>query len=405
MNILVVSQYYYPEQFRVNDICEALVENGHSVTVITGLPNYPEGKIYNNYRTKVHKEEIINGVKVIRCNIIARRTGSLFLAFNYISFMITGTMKVEKLREKFDAIYVYQMSPVLMGIPALRYKKKNKVPILLYCCDLWPESIKDVFKSEDSIIFKIVKRISVKIYQSCDLIGITSKPFRDYLNLVCGVENNKIFYLPQHAEDIYLDMDLTADDNKCIDFMFMGNIGMSQNIDCIIHAVSMIKTEKRFLFHFVGDGSRVEYAKNLIKQMSLENKFVFHGKHSIDEMPLYYKLADACILTLSNDNYIGNTMPAKLQGYMAAGKPVIAAIDGAAKEVIKESDCGICVDSGDYVALANAMKEFINNQDKYSDCGINGKNYFINNFTKEIHINNLVLQISNIVYDKEPLFY
>lgn len=398
--ILVISQYYYPEQFRINDICEELVKRGHSVTVVTGLPNYPGGKIYADYRSSVHKDELINGVRVIRCNIIERRSGSIFLGLNYISFMITGSMKVNKLKEKFDVIYVYQMSPVLMAVPALKYKSRHQVPIFLYCCDLWPESIKDVFKNENSIIFKIAKIISEKVYQNSDLIGITSKPFKGYLNSVCGVDSDKIFYLPQHAEDIYLKMDLSVVDNECIDFMFMGNIGVSQDIDCIIKAVSLIESDKKFIIHFVGDGSRLNHAKNLVKDLSLEDKIIFHGKHPLSEMPQYYKLADACILTLSNDSLIGTTMPAKLQGYMAAGKPVIAAIDGAAQEVINESDCGICVNAGDYIELAKAMDDFINNQDKYHMCGSNGRKYFKENFTKEIYIENLESQLTKIMEGK-----
>lgn len=399
MNILVISQYYYPEQFRVTDICEALVQNGHNVTVITGLPNYPEGKIYDNYRSITHREEIIKGVKVIRCNIIARRTGNFFLGLNYISFMITGSLKTIMLKEKFDIVFVYQLSPVLMGIPALIYKKRHKVPVLLYCCDLWPESIKDVFNNEDSIIFKLVKRISAKIYHGCDLIGITSKPFINYLNNICGVNKNKIFYLPQHAEDIYLNIDLTADDNKCIDFMFMGNIGASQDIDCLIKAISLINIDREFKLHFVGDGSRMNHAINLARELCIQDKVIFHGKHPLSEMPKYYKLADACILTLANENFIGLTMPSKLQGYMAAGKPVIAAIDGAAQDVIKESNCGLCVNASDTYSLAEAMKDFMVNTDKYKECGKDGREYFKKYFTKEIFMNKLEMLLTQLVED------
>ncbi|MDD2371395.1 MAG: glycosyltransferase family 4 protein [Firmicutes bacterium] len=388
MRILVVCQNYYPEQFRINDICEQLVVNGHQVQVLTGLPNYPSGIITKEYKWGKKRNEIINGVKVIRSLEIGRKKGVIGLGINYISFMISASIKSLFIKKDFDIIFIYQLSPITMALPGVLLKKKFKLPLYLYCCDIWPESMKNLISNEKNIIFRLAKRFSTYIYKQCDAITVTSKPFIEYFNKVHFIPLAKISYIPQHAENLYLKMD-NDNKNTIIDFVFMGNIGIAQDIDCILSATEKIKDMTNFKVHFVGDGSYLEQSKKIAKLKGLDNKVVFHGRHPLEMMQDFYKLADACLITLKDDSLIGLTMPSKLQGYMAASKPVIGAINGAAQEVIKDSNCGLCVNSGDYTSLAQAMKSFIENPEKYKDCGINGRNYFLKNFTKEIFIENI----------------
>jgi len=388
MKILVVCQYYYPEQFRINDICEQLVHYGHSVTVLTGLPNYPMGKILPEYKWGRKRKETINGVNVLRCFEIGRKNGVIGMALNYGSYMVSASVKALFLKKEFDVIFVYQLSPVFMTLPGVVLKKRSHKPLYLYCCDIWPESLKNYIADESSLIYKTVSKFSRYLYSQCDAITVTSKPFIDYFNQAHSIPIERISYNPQHADDNYLEMDFLVDDDVT-DFVFMGNIGIAQDIDCILEATEKIKSIPKFKVHFVGDGSYLETSKDLAKQKGLEDLVVFHGRHPLDEMPNFYKLADACLLTLKDDSLVGWTMPSKLQGYMAAGKAVIGAINGAALDVISESNCGVCVKASDSEALAEAMKEFIQDPDKFKECGENGRNYFKSHFTKEIYMRKL----------------
>lgn len=399
MKILVVCQYYYPEQFRINDICEELVQSGHSVMVLTGLPNYPTGRIPNEYRWWRKRKESVNGVNILRCFEIGRRKGAIGMTLNYLSYMISASFKSLFLEKDFDVIFAYQLSPVTMALPGIIMKGRIKKPLYLYCCDIWPESLKNVIYNESNFIYRKVKKFSNYIYSKCDAITVTSKPFIEYFNKQHSIAMEKISYIPQHAEDIYLQMDFTPTDDIA-DFVFMGNIGIAQDIECIVDAAEKIKHIPKFKMHFVGDGSYLEKSKLLVQEKGLNDKVFFHGRHSLEEMAEFYSLADACIITLKAENLVGLTMPSKLQGYMAAGKVVIGAINGAAKEVINESECGVCVNASDSKALAEVMKDFIENPDKYKDCGENGRRYFTNHFTKKKYMEELKKVLINLVKEK-----
>ena len=394
MKILVVCQYYYPENFQVTPICEQLVHDGYDVTVLTGLPNYPTGNVLEEYK-KGHRKEEINGVQVIRCFEIGRKKGVLHLALNYISYWLTALYKVGALEDDFDLVFVYQLSPVLMGLPATKYSQKHNVPMILYCCDLWPESLKMYIHNEKNPIFSFFKRISKKVYDSCDRIAVQSSSFIHYLEATHDIPREKIVYIPAFADETYLTADFTPEDN-IVDFVFLGNLGIAQNLIAVLQAIEQIKSVPGFKVHFVGDGSFLDVMKQFVKEKGLEEIVCFYGRRPVEEMPKYYKLADACLVSLKADNQTGLTLPAKVQGYMAAGKPIIGMIDGSAKDVIEESKCGLCVSAGDIIGLANAMKDFIEHADKYRECGQNGRDYFINNFSKTIFMENLESEINRL---------
>lgn len=388
MKILVVSQYYYPEQFRVNDICEELVRKGHYVTVLTGLPNYPKGELYEGYENRKRRREKINGVEIVRCNLKPRKTGFLHLALNYLSFVFGGNVELRKIKGTFDAIFVYQMSPVTMAIPAIHAKKKFGSPLVLYCLDLWPASILDMNIKRDGIFYNIVKKISRSIYRKCDQIIVSSPSFKKYLHEVCGVLCEKMTFIPQHAEDIY-EENLKAIDNGIVDFMFLGNIGLSQNCECIVKAADLLDKKLSYKVHFVGAGSNLDNIKKLVFERKLDDKIVFHGFQKMEKLPEFYRLADVCVLTLANETEIGLTIPAKLQGYMAAGKAVVASISGDAAQVINEAECGYQVEAGDVKGLAEIMAKYIERPYLTYEHGINGKKYFSTHFSKNVVISQL----------------
>lgn len=386
MRILIVSQYYYPEQFQINEIAPELVRRGHEVTVLTGLPNYPQGEIYPGYET-VRREEI-EGVEVIRIPIHPRKHGPVHLLWNYVSFARQGVKEAKKLPEDFDIILSYQLSPVTSLYPAVTYRKKHGTPLLNYCLDIWPESAQAHLHSDKGPVYGAICRISKKLYRQCDHIAVTSRPFIDYLSEKNGIDPERMSYIPQHADDSYLFLDLAAEENGVADFMFAGNLGKGQRIDVIIRAAKEIENEN-FRIHIVGDGSARTDLEKLAKELQVEEKIIFYGNQKRDDMPDFYRKADALLITLRGNNFVGNTMPGKLQTYMSCGKPVFGAINGAAAEVIDEAGCGKCVAAGDYRGLAGLMTEYIDHPDCFSDCGAKAEEYFRNHFTLKHYCDDL----------------
>lgn len=395
MKILVVCQYYYPENFQITPICEQLVADGHDVTVITGLPNYPTGIIPDDYKNG-HRDETINGVHVIRCHEIGRKKGAAYLALNYFSYVRSASSMVKKLSDEFDIVFVYQLSPVLMGLPALKYARKNKKPLFLYCCDLWPESMKLYVSDEKNPAFSWAKGVSKKVYSAADRIACQSTSFIPYLKKTHKIPEEKLAYIPAFADETYLLQDFTPDGN-IVDFVFLGNLGIAQNLIAVLRAVEQIKNVPGFMMHFVGDGTVLDEMKKFVADHDLDKVVTFYGRRPVDEMPNFYKLADACVVSLQADNQIGLTLPGKVQGYMAAGKPIIGMIDGSAKDVIEESRCGICVAAGDVDALADAMRDFIEHREKYKDCGNRAREYFKTNFRKSIFMEKLENELERLV--------
>ncbi|MGL5052003.1 MAG: glycosyltransferase family 4 protein [Cetobacterium sp.] len=395
--MLIISQYYYPEPFKITQICEELIKKGNEVTVLTGLPNYNLEDIPDKYKKGENRKEIINGVEIIRVFEVARKKGALRLILNYLSFMFSAIYKVFKLKKDYDIVFVYQLSPILMAIPGILYKKLYKKPLYLYCLDLWPESINNIIKSKKNIIYKFMKIISKQIYKNADKIAITSEPFFNYFEKEHSIDRKKIIYIPQSGDDSYLDNNLDTIDNGVIDFLFMGNIGLIQDIECILNAVEEIKYLENYKVHFVGTGAYLKKAKKIVIDKNIEDLVIFHGFHPVEKMKDFYKLADACLLTLKGGTYVSQTMPLKLQGYMAAGKVVVGAIDGAAQDVIKQSNCGFCVNAGDWKGLANLLKIVIEDNDKILNIGKNGKIFYKENFTSEKQIENILKSIDSLM--------
>lgn len=393
--ILVVCQHYYPENFQITPICEQLVKDGYDVTILTGLPNYPTGIVPDEYK-KGHRDEIINGVHVVRGYEIGRRKGPLWLAINYVSFTLSFLHKVNVLSGDFDIVLVYQLSPVLMALPGIKYANKHKVPLMIYCCDLWPESMKMYIKNEKNILFRIMKRMSQKVYSRADVLAVQSKSFIDYMEQTHGIKRDKMIYMPAFADETYLEKDFTSDDDV-VDFVFLGNLGIAQNLISVLEAVNKIKDVPNFKVHFVGDGSCFGQMKEFVNNNGLEDIVQFYGRKPVEEMPKFYKLADACLVSLKADNATGLTLPSKVQGYMAAGLPIIGMIDGSAQEVIAEAKCGLCVNADDVDGFARIMKKFIENKEEYRDFGLNGRKYFKNNFNKRKLLDSIEKSIDNLI--------
>lgn len=380
MKILVVCQYYYPEPFRITDICEELVRMGHEVTVLTGLPNYPMGVIPDEYKHHKKRNENINGVKVIRVWEIPRNNKSLSLMFNYISFMIAGTIKAFLMKQRYDVVFVNQLSPVLMAVPAIVYAKKNSKNIFLYSLDIWPESLIAYNITSDSIVYKIMLNVSKWIYNKAQMIAVTSIRFSDYYRNIISYDK-EIRYLPQYAEDLFGNIE--KKEHKGCNLVFAGNIGTVQNVQVIISAAKLLFNYKDIVFHIVGDGAEYENCKNDAK--GLDN-IIFYGRHSLEEMKKFYEIADAMLITLKDDKLLSYTLPGKIQTYMAAGKPIIGSINGETRRVINEAKCGYCVEADNAKALAEAILRFEKNRSLHSEMGRNSLLYYKKHFSKEVFL-------------------
>lgn len=380
MKILVVCQYYSPEPFRITDICEELYKNGHEITVLTGLPNYADGIVKEEYKHGKRREETLNGVKILRTFEIGRGKGFIKRFFNYFSYAISATRKAKNLPGDFDLVFVYQLSPVMMAWPAIAYKKKYHKKMILYCLDLWPDSLVAGGIKRNLIIYKCFSKISTNIYKSADVIGVTSNMFIDYFVKTHGISEDKIIYIPQYAEDIYRIANLPASKKNTYNFVFAGNIGEMQSVETIVKAALLLKDRKDIVIHIVGDGSKFEECKGLANGLS---NVVFHGRRPIEEMPYFYEFADAMLVTLKADSIISNTLPGKIQSYMAASKPIIAAADGEIEHLIRETKCGYCSKPEDAEHLAQCICKFIYDG-KALELGSNSKKYYDEFFSKEI---------------------
>lgn len=374
MRILVVCQYYYPEPFRLPDICEEMVRRGHEVAVVTGVPNYPMGEIYEGYRHGERRDETINGVKVHRCYTIGRRHGALYRLLNYYSFALSSTVYLKRLREEYDAVFVNQQSPVMMANGAIAYSRKHKKKLVLYCMDLWPESLVTGGIRKGSLIYRFFHRESARVYKNADVLLGTSRSFSDYFAEEFGISGVK--YLPQYAETIFRPEDCRKEPNEYLDLMFAGNVGAAQSVDTILEAARLTAPEKHIRWHIVGDGSESERLRKMAQGM--EN-VIFHGRKPLEEMPQYYAMADAMVVTMQRDPVISLTLPGKVQTYMAAGKPVLGAIDGETRRVIQEADCGLCGPAEDPQLLAKNARELWQRQEEY---GRNALIYYETHFAK-----------------------
>ena len=393
MKILVVSQHYAPEPFRLPDLCEALLAAGHTVKVVTDVPNYPEGYIYPEYVNGKRRDETINGVPVHRTFTIGRRKNVIFRFLNYYSWRFSAGHYLKHLKEDFDVVLSWQTSPVMMSIPALEYSKKNNKKTLLYCLDIWPACLK-AGGIGSGPVFDYFGSLSKKIYSSADRILVSSEMFIDYFKQTHGIEGDRIAHLPQYAESVFEEIeDNTVDDE--INVTFAGNVGKAQSVETVIEAAALVG-DPSIKWNVVGDGSSLEECKRMAEEKGLEN-VIFHGRHPLSDMPEFYARSDAMLLTLCDDEIISYTLPGKVQTYMAAGKPVIAAAGGESKLVIEKSGCGYCTPPENAEALADSVRRFAAlSRAERKEMGRRASEYYKKYFSKEIFVSELISELEKL---------
>ena len=384
MRILFICQHYWPERFQVTDVCEELVRRGHEVTALVGIPNYPTGVVPEEYLNGRNRAQEQNGVHIVRVEEVPRKPGIVGLARNYWSYMGGADARLRDLEGGYDVIFAYQLSPVLMAEPAMRAKRRFGAPVLLYCADIWPDAVRAMLPDRLGFLMPAVGAVSTRIYRGADVVATNSRAYVDCFERVHRIDRSRCRYVPQYADDGYLGMDLSAEPAGKVRFMVMGNIGKLQYLRVLMEAVDLLRGRDDFELHVVGTGSAIGELEAFVSSHGLEGRVVFHGSHPVEEMPSFYRMADVCVLTLHVPGapWISSTLPSRLQGYMAAGKPVIAAVDGSAAEVIAESGCGASVPGTDSEGLARLMADFMDDRGKYVGCGERGRAYFRENFTR-----------------------
>ena len=389
MRILVITQYFWPENFRINDMAIGLKEKGHEVTILTGLPNYPEGKYFNGYSFFSSTKEEWNGISIIRSKLIPRGKNSAFqLAFNYISFVFFACWNVIWLPKKFDKILVFQLSPVFSAIPALLAKFRFSIPVYIIVQDLWPESLASTAKGNQAIIIKWVGRISDFIYKRADFLLLPFKSFQPILK-GRGIPPEKMEYLPNSADPFYI----PSNPNPAFEHLFTGethllvagNLGEAQGLDLVLTAAASLKNKYPGLrWLLVGEGRIREALEKKSLDLGIQDLVLFPGRFPATDIPALIARADASLLTLKKDPLFEITVPNRLQTYMACGKPVLASIDGEAANFIQEAQCGFASPANDVEAFVSIVDQFLQaDNNKHLEWGRNARVYYENNFDRD----------------------
>ena len=367
MRLLVVSQYFWPEDFRVNDFVLGMRERGHEVTVLTGLPNYPGGKLFDAYRADPAAHARFHDVEVVRVPLVPRGSNAIMLALNYLSFALSASILGPwKLRGRaFDAIFVFQTSPITAALPALLLRRLKRAPVLMWILDLWPETLAAVGVIRNRRLLGLVGLLVRFIYRRCDRILIQSQAFRDSL-LANGAWPDQIRYFPNWIEPTFEggvgdaapapELAPYADGFK---IMFAGNIGEAQDMPAVVEAAALTRDIPGLRWLIVGDGRAADLLRSEITRQGLEDCVILLGRHPIERMPAFMAGADALLVSLRAEPVFDMTVPGKVQSYLASGLPTLAMLDGEGARVVAESGGGLASSASDSAALARNVRRLV----------------------------------------------
>ena len=402
-HILVIAQYFYPEQFRINDICTEWVKRGYKVTVVTGIPNYPQGKYYDGYGLFKKRKETYNGMDIIRIPLIPRGNNAIMLALNYLSFVVSGFFWKMFTNIKADYVFIFEVSPMTQALPGVWYAKKMKIPCYLYVTDLWPENVEIVAGITNKKILNAIGIMVDYIYKRCDRIFTSSESFIQAI-VDRGTKREKLEFWPQYAEDYYKPVDKgnanipEIPNDDIFNIIFAGNIGFAQGLDVLPEAAKILKeTNIKVRFNIVGDGRFKETLKAKVEESQVTDYFNFIDKQPATRIPEFMAVSDATLISLSKSKVFSITLPAKTQSCLACGVPVIVSADGEIQDVINKADAGVCSDAGDAKGLAENIQKLVSMPgQKHKDMAQNAVDYYQKNFDKETLLNRMDQWFSNI---------
>jgi colanic acid biosynthesis glycosyl transferase WcaI len=390
MRLLVVSQYFWPENFRINDLVAEFVKRGHQVTVLTGLPNYPDGKVFDQFKADPVHYSKYEGAEIVRVPLVARGRGGIRLLLNYLSFAASASfIGLWKLRgRQFDVIFTCQLSPVTVGLPAAVMRTVKRAPMAFWVLDLWPESLQAVGVVRSKKVLQVVGSLVSFIYKRCDLILAQSKSFipqiQKYAAKGCRIE-----YFPSWAESVFHEKhSLPADEVPLklgsFNVMFAGNIGDAQDFSAILAAAENLKSHAHIRWLIVGDGRMAHWVADEIRRRNLQDCVLMLGRYTVDRMPSFFKHADVLLVSLKDEPIFSMTIPGKLQSYLAAGIPVVAMLNGEGAELIVSSRSGVTCAAGDHNGLSEAVLKLFEMPSKEREAlGQNGLNASVREFHRD----------------------
>jgi len=397
LRLLIVTQYFWPEAFRVNDLALGLKSLGHEVEVLTGLPNYPQGSLFPGYGWLRPVIENFEGVRVVRVPMVTRgRSKGLRLALNYLSFAIMASLLGPlRCRGRFDAVLIFQPSPVTIGLPGLLMSTISKAPALIWIQDLWPDTLEAMGFRRSGLPLRVAARLSDFVHRHCDQVLVQSRAYIPRLE-ARGVPPSRIAYLPNWAESFYRPpspQDNVADPMAQIPgfrVVFAGNIGSAQAFDTIIGAAMQLQHIKDLHWVVLGDGNMKTWLEAEIARNGLGQRFHLLGRRPPEDMPAYFAHADALLVTLRSDPVFSLTIPSKIQSYLACAKPVVAALDGEGAAIMRECGAGAVCPAEDASGLADAVLAVhrMTPQERAA-CGMRGRRYYEDSFERALLLNRL----------------
>ena len=352
--LLVVTQYYDPEPFRINDLCQSWLKRGYQVTVVTGIPNYPEGRFYPGYGWFKKRKEIKDGITIKRLRILPRGHSPRRLALNYLSFVVAGWLWAKTTRMNADLVFNFEVSPMSQALPAVWFAKRRNIPSIVYIQDLWPDNVEVVGNVKNPRVLKRLEKMCQSIYQKTTKLLVTSPSFKETLQ-ERGVPEDKVTYWPQYAESFMRPHPKRAHTRFTV--MFTGNLGDAQGLDVLPKLAQALKEQQHTDIHFVlvGEGRHRQTLESQIQALGVSSMFTFAGRVKNTEIPKTLAGADVAFLSFKDTPLFQKTIPAKLQTYLACGKPVFALAEGETKRIVAEANAGLCVSPGDFKGALNAL--------------------------------------------------
>jgi glycosyltransferase involved in cell wall biosynthesis len=395
MKLLIVTQYFWPETFRINEVVKTLLEKGVEVEVLTGKPNYPSGQIYPSYRAWGCQREKYHGININRIPLLTRGSGGWRLALNYLSFILSGLIfsPLALRNKKVDVIFIYAPSPILQAIPAIFLGWLKGCPVVLWVLDLWPESLSATGHVQNRLALKLVEMVVRYIYRHSDLLLVQSKAFEEPVRLLAS--KTPIVYYPNSVDDTFAvpakgTTPAVSGLGEGFSVMFAGNIGAAQAVGVIVEAADLLKSYIDINFVVLGDGSSRDWMLKEVRQRGLGNLHL-PGRFPLDTMPGFMQKASALLVTLADQPIFAATVPNKVQAYMAAGRPIIACLNGEGARLVIEAGAGFATPAEDAKALAETILRLYRlSPIERESMGINGRKYYKEHFDHECLVDQLI---------------
>lgn len=393
MKILIVTQYFWPENFKVNEICTELKSRGHEVEILTGLPNVPDGKYYEGYSFwKKGGPKEYKGMKIHRVRILQRHNNFINLTLNCVSFIVSSFIYLPKLlKNNYDIVFAFQVSPVTSALPAKWYSFFKKIPSVIYILDIWPESMYFLInmKTPPKWFDFLCRNYCKSIYKSFDKVMISSKRMVEKIKLM-NISEENIEFMPNSADKLELlpyNKELAKKHNLNGKFVvsFAGNIGRAQGLDMVIDAAYKLRENKNIAWLIVGEGTERQRLIEKVKEKNIEDIIIFPGWQTKEQLSEYISISSALTVILKDNEVLNLTVPAKVQTYLSMGKPIIASMNGEAADVILQSNAGLVSSADNLEGYCNNVKKMYSMSiEEIKNMSDNGINYCKKNYDAQI---------------------